>query len=171
MSLSPVIAVRLAGVLAGLILVAVFAAGAWRVPASPRAAGLDVDVRAVGTGEVGVTPGGSVVRGSGLTPGGRVLRGRVRLENRTAGVLRARPAVTGGDPALDALLEVELRVAGRVAFRGPASRLRSGGVGPVAVLQRGGTAAVAVAVRVPQGAGDDAVARAGQWTLSFAGAS
>ena len=171
MSLSPVIAVRLAGVLAGLILVAVVALGSWRVPASPRAAGLDVDVRAVGTGEVGVEPGGSVVRGSGLTAGGRSLRGRVRLTNRTAGVLRARPAVTGGDPALDRLLSVELRVGGRVAFRGPASRLRSGGVGPVATLPRGGSAIVGVAVRVPAAAGEDAAARAGTWTLTFAGAS
>ena len=171
MSLSPVIAVRLAGVLAGLILVASVALGSWRVPASPRAAGLEVELRAVGSGEVGVAPGGAVVRRVSLRPGGPDARGRARLSNLTAGVLRARPTVTGGDASLDRLLQVELRVGNRVAFRGSASRLRSGGVGPVVTLPRGGSAPVVVSVRVPASAGDDAVARAGSWTLTFAGAS
>ena len=170
MSLSPVIAVRLAGLLAGLVLVALVAVGSWRVPASPQAAGLEVDLRAVPTGEVGVAPAGPVLRGAELTPGGEAARARLRLSNRTAAALAARPLVTGGEPALDRLVEVELREGGRLVFRGPLTRLRAQPASAIVTLPRGGGATVAVAVRVPSSAGDDVVARAGAWTLTFAGA-
>ena len=169
MSISPVIAVRVAGLLAGVILVAAVALGTWRVPPSPRAAGVEVDLRAVSSGEVGVQPDGPVVRRGELTPGGPVLRGRVRLSNRTAQALAATPALTGGDPELDRLVEVELRVTGRTAFRGSVARLRQG-VAPIVTLPRRGEASVAVALRVPAEAADDAAARGGAWTLSFGSA-
>jgi hypothetical protein len=161
--------VRAAGLLAGLCLVGAVALQAWRVPASPRAAGLEVDLRAVPSGEVGVAPAGAVIRARALTPGGPPARGRVRLSNRTAEELGARPRVTGGDPALDRLVEVELVAAGRVVFRGPVGRLR-GDLAALVPLRRGGTADVAVRASVPRGAGRDAVARAGRWTLTFSGA-
>jgi hypothetical protein len=170
LSLSPVIAVRLAGLLAGLSLVAGVAFGAWRVPASPRTAGLDAELRVVGTGEVGVAPAGAAVRGSGLVPGGPAARGRVRLTNQTAGALAVAPRVSGGDPALDRLVDVELRTAGSVVFRGSLERLRGGSGGAVATLRRGGQASFVVSVRVPSSAGEDAVAQAGRWTLTFVGA-
>lgn len=168
MSLSPVMAMRLAGLLAGLCLVTVVALQSWRVPASPRAAGVEVGLRVVSSGEVGVSPAGPVLRGRALTPGGPAGRGRVRLTNRTAGELAARPRLTGGDPALDRLIELELSVAGRVVFRGPPAGLRDGVSTPVP-LPRSGSAVVRVSARVPAGAGDEAVARAGSWTLTFSG--
>jgi hypothetical protein len=64
MSLSPVMAMRAAGLLAGMCIVAVLALQTWRVPASPSAAGVSVDLRAVPSGEVGVSPGGALL----LTP-------------------------------------------------------------------------------------------------------
>ena len=169
MSLSPVIAVRLAGLLAGLSLVVAVAFGAWRVPASPQAAGVAAELRVVSSGEVGVQPAGAVVRSDGLTPGGAAASERVRLLNRTAGRLAAVPLVAGGDRALDRLLEVELRVGRRVAFRGPLADLRRG-TAPIARLPRAGGANVLVAVRVPASAGEDAAAREGTWTLTFAAA-
>jgi hypothetical protein len=161
-------ATRAAGLLAGLCLVAVVALGAWRVRPSAQPAGVEADLRAVSSGEVGVEPSGPVVRRGVLTPGGPAVRGRVRLSNRTAGALAARPHLTGGDPALDRFLEVELRVAGRLAFRGPLGRLRDAAA-PVASLPRGGHAVVDVALRVPASAGSEATARAGHWTLTFSG--
>jgi hypothetical protein len=167
-SLSPLIVSRGAGLLAGLCLVAVVALQAWRVPASARSAGVEVDLRAVPSGEVGVEPGGPVLTRRALTPGGPAARGRVRLTNRTAGVLDARPLVSGGDQALDQLVELELKVAGRVVYRGSLGGLRRGVSTPVP-LQRGGSATVAVSARVPAAAGDEAVAQAGRWTLTFGG--
>ena len=166
MSISPVIAVRVAGLLAGVILVAAVALGTWRVPASPSAAGVEGDLQAVSSGEVGVEPSGAVVPRGELIPGGPALRGRVRLSNRTAKLLAATPRVGGGDPELDGLVEVELRVTGRTAFRGTVARLRQG-IAPVVTLPRGGAATVAVVLRVPADAGPDAAARGGAWTLSF----
>jgi hypothetical protein len=167
-SLSPVMAMRAAGLLAGMCLVAVVALNAWRVPASPRAAGVEVALRAVPSGEVGVAPAGPLLDGRAvLTPGGPAVRGRVRLSNLTAGALEARPRVTGGDRALDRVVELELTVAGRVVFRGPLGGLRDGVSTPVP-LRRSGSATVRVTARVPAGAAEDAVARAGRWTLTFA---
>lgn len=166
MSLSPIIAVRAGGLLAGMCLVVFVALQAWRVPGAPSAAGVDVDLRAVPTGEVGVAPAGPVLARRTLRPGGPAARGRVRLSNRTAGMLAARPRVTGGDDALDDVVEVELTVAGRVVFRGPLGGLRDDVSTPVP-LQRGGSATIGVSARVPASAGDDAVARAGRWTLTF----
>jgi hypothetical protein len=168
-SLSPVIASRAAGLLAGLCLVGVAALFAWRVPASARPAAVSVDVRAVPSGEVGVSPAAPLLGRSSVAPGGPAARGTVRLTNRTAGALAARPRVTDGDPALDRLVEVELRTAGRVVFRGPLGGLRSGVSTPVP-LPRGGSATVAVRVSVPGSAAPGALARAGRWTLTFTGA-
>jgi hypothetical protein len=75
--------------------------------------------------------------------------------------------VSGGDPALDGVVELELTVAGRVVYRGPLGGLRDGVSTPVP-LQRSGSATVRVSARVPASAGDEAVARAGRWTLTFA---
>jgi hypothetical protein len=160
--------VRAAGFLAGLCLVGVVALQAWRIPASARPAAAAVDLRAVPSGEVGVEPAGPVVGRAELAPGGPAARGRVRLSNRTAGALAARPRLAGGDPALDRLVEVELTVSGRVVFRGPLGRLRDGAAaaGP---LPRGGGAAVGLSARLPAGAAAEAAARAGRWTLTFSG--
>jgi hypothetical protein len=166
MSLSPVTAVRLSGLIAGLSLVALLALQAWRVPASSRPAGVDVGLRAVATGEVGARPSGGAVRSRVVTPGGPAARGRVRLSNRTAGVLAARPHLSGGDPVLDRLVEIELRVAGRMVFRGSMERLRAGSA-PAIVLPRGGRAVVGLRLRVPEAAGEEATARTGRWALKF----
>ena len=160
--------VRAAGLLAGLCLVGLVALQAWRVPASPRAAEVGVDLRAVPTGDVGVSQAGAALLRGSLAPGGRALDGRVRLTNRTAEALAARPRVTGGDPALDRLLELELAVSGRVVFRGPVGGLR-GDVSSSVPLPRGASADVAVRASVPSGAVREALARAGRWTLSFSG--
>lgn len=168
MSLSPVMAMRLAGLLAGICLVGLVALQSWRVPASPRAAGVEVDLSAVASGEVGVAPAGRVLRRVALTPGGPAASARVRLTNQTAGALAATPRVTGGDRTLDRVVEVELRTAGRVVYRGPLGGLREGDSAQVA-LPRAGSAVVRVNARVPASAGEGAVARAGRWTLTFSG--
>ena len=161
--------VRAAGLLAGLCLVAVVALQSWRVPASPSAAGLELDLRAVPSGEVGVAPAGRVLGGTALTPGGPDVRGRVRLTNRTAQAVAARPLLSGGDPEFDRLVELELTAAGREVFRGRLGDLRDD-VSTSVPLRRGDTVPVAVRAWVPQGAGDAAVARAGRWTLTFSSA-
>jgi hypothetical protein len=165
MSLSPVMAMRAAGLLAGVCLVAVVALQTWRVPASPSAAGAQVELRAVPTGEVGVAPAGPVLRGS-LVADGPGLRGRVRLSNRTAQSIAVRPRVTGGDPALDRLVELELTVAGRVVYRGPLGGLRDG-VSTSVPLRPSGSATVRAVARVAASAGDEAAAREGRWQLTF----
>jgi len=160
-------AVRLAGLVAGLAVVALLALQAWRVPASSRPAGVDVGLRAVATGEVGVRPSGGVVRSRVVAPGGAPARGRVRLSNRTAAVLAARPHVTGGDPALDGVVELEMRLAGRTVFRGSLDRVRAGEA-PAIVLPLQGRAVVGLRLYLPRDAGEEVTARAGRWTLSFA---
>jgi hypothetical protein len=165
-------AMRAAGLLAGMCLVALLALQTWRVPASPRAAGVEADLRAVPSGEVGVSPAGAVLgRGAVMTPGGPPVRGRVRLSNRTAGALAARPLVAGGDRALDRVVEIELTVAGRVVFRGPLGGLRDGVSTTSVPLPRAGSATVVVSARVPAAAADEAVGRAGRWTLTFSSSS
>lgn len=169
MSLSPVLGARVAGLLAGLGLVGIVALGAWRVPASGRPATVGVDVRALSSGEVGAEPAGSVVGPAELVPGGPAVSGRVRLSNRTAAALAARPRVTGGERELDAVVSLTLTVAGRVVYRGPMGGLRDGVSTPV-LLPRGGGAVVGVRAHVPEGsAADRAALRSGRWTLTFAG--
>ncbi|MDQ3740271.1 MAG: hypothetical protein M3389_04925 [Actinomycetota bacterium] len=147
MSLSPVLGVRIAGLLAGLGLVGLFALQAWRVPATARPATAAVDVRALSSGEVGVADAG---------------QGRFRLSNRTAGALRLRAQVQGGVPEADSSVSVTLAVAGRVVYRGPLGGLREGVSTPVP-LPRGGTASGSVRAVGPTGV-------EGRWSLTFSGA-
>ncbi|HEX2085138.1 MAG TPA: hypothetical protein VHF89_05605 [Solirubrobacteraceae bacterium] len=167
MSLSPATASRAAGLLAGLCLVGIVALQAWRVPASARPAAVAVDLRAVPSGEVGVTPAGPLLDRRDVMPGGAAARGRVRLSNRTAQGVSVRPTVTGGDPALDRLVELELTAEGRVLYRGPLGGLRAGGRASLAI-SRTRAVAVGVAARVPASAAAEAAARSGRWSLTFA---
>ena len=169
MSGSVLITSRVAGLLAGLGLVGLLALQAWRIPASARPAAVAVDLRAVPTGEVGVSPVGALLAGESLTPGSNALRGSARLQNRTAGRLVAAARVTGGDPALDRLVDVELGAGGVTVFRGPLGDLREGARARV-TLPRAASARVEVALRLPGAAGGDAIARSARWTLTFSGA-
>ncbi len=170
MSLSPVMAVRVAGLVAGVCLVTVVALSAWRVPASARPAAVALDLRVVATGEVGVAPAGAVFDRSGAAPapGGPAVRGRLRLSNRTAGALRVRARVTGGDAVLDRVVEVSLRSGGREVYRGPLGGLAD--AGPLLSLPRAGGASLDLSARIPGSAAPEAAARGGRWTLTFWGA-
>ena len=164
MSVSGLLGARIAGLLAGLGLVAILAVQAWVVPGATGPAAASVDLRAVPTGEVGVEPEGPVLDRSAVVPGGPAVRGTLRLMNRTAGPRLVRARVAGGDPELARVLVVTLTARGRVVFRGPLERLES-----AIALPRGGSADVDVAVRIPRDGAREAVARAGTWTLTFEG--
>jgi hypothetical protein len=156
---------RAAGFLAGLSLVAVLAVGVWTVPGVARPAVAGVDLRAVSTGEVGIEPGGSVLRTTALIPGGPAVEGRLRLVNRTAGPRLVRARAAGGDADLTQVVEVSLRAGGRLVYRGPLAGVAGGAIR----LPRRGAVDLEVSARIPASAARAAAARTGRWTLTFEG--
>lgn len=120
-------AARLASYAAGLALAAALLA-AWQVPGAERDPRTEVSFEVNLTGELAVTPTGTIARAHDLTVGGGRLaaRGRFRLRNQTPSALAIRPRVVPSTKTLDRLLLVTLRAGDRRLFRGPLGELRSG---------------------------------------------
>lgn len=118
-------AVRLAGVLTGLVGFAAIAA-ATRLPPGPTVLGADVTIAIAPTGELGVDPGGPMFIEAALRPGQQPREHGTQVHNRTGQPLvvtvRSRPS---GDD-LDGALLIELRNDGEPMWSGVERDLRGG---------------------------------------------
>ena len=154
---------RAAGLLTGLVLVAVIVLAAR--PAAGPPLGLDLRLAATPTGEVGVEPAGTVLRARALRPG-RLATGEVLLRNHTAFAQAVRPVVEAA-PGADAHVHVRLSARGARLFEGPASDLRGPRARPLRLGVRQG-AVLSVRAWVPAGRADAALrGRELDLTLSF----
>ena len=161
---------RIAGLVAGILLVAVVAWTAFRVPVSAARLGLGVSLRVVPSGELSVDPeGADVLRASGLEPGERAAaaRGLLHVRNQTAQTVAARPRLQGGDPALDDVLHLELTRRGRTVYRGPVGPLRTGSARAAVLVRSGELAGLRVRAFVPAGVPERALGADAKLTLAF----
>lgn len=121
----PAHAVRVAGVVTGLVGFAVLAV-ATRLPAGPTVLGADVTISIAPTGELGVDPAGPMFIEAGLRPGQDPREHRTQVHNRTGKPLvvtvRSRPS---GDD-LDGALRIQLHRDGEPIWNGAERDLRLG---------------------------------------------
>lgn len=157
---------RVAGFVAGLLIVAAVAWHAWRVPASAAPVELEVTVAAAGDAELAVEPAGDVLAGA-LRAGARPAEGLLHVRNQTATTLALRPVLRGGDPVAGAALHVELTRRGERLFRGPAAGLRGSAAATVSVPS-GERAGMRVRAWVPAGTDAARLGTGARWNLSFA---
>jgi hypothetical protein len=159
---------RIAGLVAGLLLVAAFAWHAWRVPRSEAPLGLGVSLRAAPGGELSVDARGAVLSADSLVPGGAgsEARGLFHMRNLTGRTIAVHPRLSGGDPQLERVVYFELTRRGSVVYSGPAAGLRGTAARPV-LLPTGGLAALRVRAWVPGRVATALLGRAGRWDLGL----
>jgi hypothetical protein len=124
-----------------------------RLPAQPRALGLDLTVVAEQATGLTLKPGGILLNAAGLRAGGSrsAATGRSTLINPTARTERVRVRAIPSSRALDSALQIEVRLAGVPLYRGPLGGLR-GGSARVVPLQSGDGRPLVVHVWLPAGA-------------------
>jgi hypothetical protein len=141
--------IRVLALTAGLA-VGVLALLAWRVPASQRVPGTDVEFRAAKPGELRLDPPGKFGSAHDVRPGGPPARAALTVSN-------------------DADLPLAVTVSAR-AGQGEASRALRVRVSPSRfALSRRGTRRVRVTARVPESAGPELRARLGTVKLELRG--
>src|SRR4051812_121178 len=91
---------RIAGLVAGLALVASVAWYAWRVPASAAPAAVGVALRVAPGGELAVDVRGDVLSATGLSAGRGEAKGLFHMRNLTGRRIAVFPRLRGGDPQL-----------------------------------------------------------------------
>lgn len=160
---------RIAGLLAGLALVASVAWSTWRVPVSESPRTVGVAAKVAPDGSVRVDVPGDVVRAPALgSSHDGEATGLFHMRNLTGQPIAVRAQLAGGDAELARVLHVELTRRGEVVYAGPASELRGGVARPV-LLGPDELAALRVRAWV---AGDVTPALAGRdarWRLTLTG--
>jgi hypothetical protein len=145
---------RRTGFALGLALSLVLAVS-WQVPAGTGRLGLDVQVIASKTGELGVEPTGVIVQGTGLEPraGRDTARGKTTIRNQTPKTLEVRMRLLPGSRDLDQIVLVDAEARGTPMFAGLLGTLRDWSRNAVRV-EPGERFELDVRLQVPQGAGD-----------------
>jgi hypothetical protein len=113
-----------AGFLAGLA-AAAFALSGWQIPAGSGTLGLDVQVLANSTGELGLEPAGVVLNARHLDERNASAEARTTVTNQTSAELAVRMRALPESHDLDALVRVEALAGDHAIFRGPLSGLRA----------------------------------------------
>jgi len=159
---------RIAGLVAGLALVAAVAWTAWRVPASDAPLGVGVALRPAPGGELSVDARGDVLAADALQGGvaGSQARGLFHMRNLTGRPIAVQPRLRAGETALERTLYLELTRLGRVVYSGPAAGLRGTAARPV-LVPTGGLAALRVRAWVPGRVPAALAGRAGRWELAL----
>jgi hypothetical protein len=159
---------RIAGLIAGLVLVASVAWSTWRVPVSASPPTVGVAVKLAPDGSVKVDVPGDVVRSPALGRGAGEAGGLFHMRNLTGQRLAVRPQLAGGDAEVAQVLHVELTRRGRVVYSGPAAELR-GGVARAVLLPPRGLAALRVRAWVDGDVTPSLAGRDARWRLTLSG--
>ena len=160
---------RIAGLVAGLVLVATVAWSTWRVPVSESPATVGVAAKVAPDGSVRVDVPGDVVRASALGSRHRgEASGLFHMRNLTGQPIAVRAQLSGGDPEVARVLHIELTRRGEVVYAGPASELRGGVARPV-LLEPDGLAALRVRAWVDGEVTPALAGRDARWRLALTG--
>ena len=160
---------RIAGLVAGLLLVASVAWSTWRVPVSEAPPRVGVAVKLAPDGSVKVDVPGDVVRSPALGRDEGEARGLFHMRNLTGQKLAVTPQLSGGDDEVGRVLHVELTRRGQIVYSGLASELR-GDVARAVLLPPGGLAAVRVRAWVDGEVTPSVAGRDARWRLTLSGA-
>lgn len=136
-----------AGLVAALTLVMI-----GRIPAGTAPIGLDATLTTGPSGEVAVSPAGTVARATALAPGRGELHGTVALTNQTDAALAVHVRMRPSIPDADAALQVQVQGPRGTLYAGPAGGLREPSAAHLTISPHG-SAAIAVIARVAPGAG------------------
>ena len=145
---------RRAGFAFGLALSLVLAVS-WQVPAGTGRLGLDVQVIANHTGELGVDPTGVFVEGMALEPraGHDAAQGKTTIRNQTGRTLDVRIRLVPESRDLDRVLLVDAEARGKPLFAGLLGTVRGWSDNAVRV-KPGERFELDLRLQVPAGAGD-----------------
>jgi hypothetical protein len=121
--------VRPLGLLLGVVLAAT-ALASWRVPGGQRSLGADVQVEALQTGAIGITPLHPFLSKPSLLPG-KSADGAVTLRNQTGVPMSVRLHAMPSTRDLDSLLRVRVSDARGVLYDGNLGGLRTAGTTPL----------------------------------------
>ena len=155
------------GFLLGVSAIAV-AVATWRVPAGTGTPPAELVLTANQTGELAVSPAGTVLRHRELKPSGRSdsATARLRIRNQTAGKLRVALRVGGHSRDLDRLLRVEVEAGTTRLFAGQLEGLRAWTAKSFA-LERGAARGVRVRAWLPRSVTSGYEGRIAAMTLEF----
>jgi hypothetical protein len=119
----------------GLALLAVLS---WRIPASERTRGADVEFLSSPPGQLGSSTAGSVLKARALRPGGEPARSTLRLHNVSGEAVEVRVRAVSSSRVLDRLLRIELTASGATLRSGWLAELRRFGGRPLALSSNSG---------------------------------
>jgi hypothetical protein len=158
--------VRLTGfLLGGLLAAALLLSG--RMPASRAEAGARLTIDARTTAELGVSPAGQrLLTARNLHSGGPGARGALTLSRYARGTRSVRLRASSDERSLDEHVWLEIRAAGKRAFRGRLADLRRWT--PVAFrLSMGETRRIELRASIPPSVGDGYRGRSTELTLEW----
>ncbi|MEA2445202.1 MAG: hypothetical protein QOJ12_2494 [Thermoleophilales bacterium] len=144
-SLRTEVCIGRAGLLVGLALAALSVTG-WTMPAGDSPAGMRVTLDVAPTGDLGVSPAGTVLRSENLQRG-QAVDGTFVVTNQTGRPLTVRARAIFPSPDLGALVELRLATGGRALVDGRLANDRASSL--VLEIPAGGRRRVHAEVAVP----------------------